>query len=489
MNVTSMEKKEKNRLKLVVEVEGEKFEAAVNTAYRKNSGSIYVPGFRKGKAPRKIIEGMYGASIFHEDAVNLLYPEAYDFAVEQEGLNVVGQPAIEDVNISDDKVLTIEFSLTLYPEVTMGEYKGLTAPKETVTVTDEDIQAEMDAARKRNARIVSVERPAQDGDTAVIDFEGFLDGVPFEGGKGEGFSLVLGSGQFVPGFEPQVVGMAIGGEKDIDITFPEEYAPDLAGKDVVFKVKLIEVKESVLPELDDEFAKDVSEFDTLEEYKNNIKEKLIEQREQSAQQEWENKLMSAAADNMEADIPDVMVEERLNSMLEDYSYQLSNSGMTLENYVQMMGMTMDMFRSSMQTSALYQVKMDLVTAKIAELENIEVSDEDLNAEYDKMAESYGMDVEKIKAAVQTELLIKDLRLRKAAQFVIDTGIAGEMPKEEEPSEEKKKSAPKKAASKKTAAEKVETTESTETEAEAAPKAPKRTAKKAAEKAPEAESAE
>lgn len=487
MNVTSVERKENNQMKLVVEVENEKFEAAVNTVYRRNRGSIYVPGFRKGKAPRKIIEGMYGTSIFYEEAIDLLYPEAYEFAVEQEKLNVVGRPAIEEVNVSDDKALTIVFSVALYPEVTMGEYKGLTAPKQAAEVTDEDIQAEVESLRKRNGRIVSAERAAIDGDTAVIDFEGFLDGVPFDGGKSEGYSLVLGSGQFVPGFEEQVVGMEPGQEKDITVTFPEDYTPELAGKDVIFKVKLLEVKETILPEADDEFAKDVSEFDTLEEYKNSLRENLLKEREQSAQQEWENKLAEIAVENMQADIPDAMVEERQDSILEDYSRQLSGSGMNLENYVQMMGMTMDMFRGSVRSAALSQVKMDLAAAKIAELENMEISEDELNAEYDKMAESYGMEAEKIKAAVPSDMLIKDLSMKKAMQLVVDTGIVGEPAKEE--SAEEAKSEKKKAAPKKVALKKQENAEKAEQDAEAEQETPKKTTRKTAKKTDEEAEAE
>ena len=331
MIVKNIEKKEHNLVNFTVEIDPKEFDSAVNRAYLKNKKSIYVPGFRKGKAPRMVVEGYYGADVFYEDALESLYPLAYELAVNEDKFKPVGRPTVADVNIGDDKTVTITFESAEYPEVTLGQYRGLEAVKTVQPVTDDEINADIDRMRERNARMITVDRPAENGDIAVIDYEGFDDGKPFEGGKGEDHQLTLGSGSFIPGFEEQVVGMSAGEEKEINVTFPEQYhAKDLAGKPVVFKVKVKEVQVKELPELDDEFAKDVStEFDTLDQLRADVKARLEKGREDAAENLFRENLLQKAIDNMQVDIPDAMVEEKVDQMVEDYSNNMRQYGMTL----------------------------------------------------------------------------------------------------------------------------------------------------------------
>ena len=322
MILKNVENKENNTAAFVVESDAAEFAKAVNDAYLKNRSSISIPGFRKGKAPRAVIEGMYGPEVFYQDAMDELAPAAYEFGIKEAGLRVVGAPSISDVDITDDKTVAYTFSISVYPEVTLGQYKGLEAPKAAVEVSDADVEAELNSVRKRNARMLDIDdREARMGDTANIDFDGYLDGERFDGGKAEGYALELGSNSFVPGFEDQVVGMKIGEEKDINITFPKDYTPELAGKDVVFKVKLNSLTTPELPELDDEFAKDVSEFDTLEEYKNSIRENLSKVRTERAEADFRNEIMHQAAENITADIPAVMIDEKVEDILRNYASQ------------------------------------------------------------------------------------------------------------------------------------------------------------------------
>ncbi len=463
MKVTSVEKKEKSTVELTVQVDAETFEAAVQKAYLKNRGRISVPGFRKGKAPRKIIEGMYGASVFYEDAVNAVYPDAYAEAVKEQGLDDVGYPQVELVDVGKEG-LTFKALVSVRPEVKLGAYKGLTAEKEAAKVTEKDIDGELKPYIDRATRLVSVKRKAKKGDTAVIDFEGFDNGTAFEGGKGTNYELKLGSGTFVPGFEEQVTGMKAGEEKDLDITFPEDYHKDLAGKAVVFHVKVNEVKEAQVPEVDDEFAKDVSEFETLADFRKDLGEKLAQRREQQAQSDFENQVMEQLVENMECDIPDGMVEVRLDRLLEDYAVRLQSQGLSLEQYQQMMGMDGAMMRASMKPAALRQVQLELVLGAVADAEKLEVSQEELDAEYARLAEQYGLEAEKVKLAVPADDLKRDLRLKKANDFVLAQAKVGKP---------KKKAAPRKAAKK----------EESETAGELAPETaekPKRTRKKKAE---------
>ena len=452
MKVNSVEAKEKSTVELTIQVEAEQFEAAVQKAYLKNRGRINVPGFRKGKAPRKIIESMYGTGVFYEEAVNALYPEAYEAAVKEQGLDDVGYPKIEVVDMGKEG-FTFKALVSVRPEAKLGQYLGITAPKEEPSVTEEDIDGELKPYIDRATRLVSVKRKAKKGDTAVIDFEGFDNGTPFEGGKGENYDLKLGAGMFVPGFEEQVIGMKAGEEKDLDITFPEDYHADLAGKAVVFHVKVNEVKEAQAPEVDDEFAKDVSEFETLAEFRKDLGDKLLERRKVQAQNDFENAVLEQLVEGMECEIPDGMVEVQTDRLMEDYAMRLRSQGMDMNTYLQMMGMTPEMMRASAKPSALRQVQVELALTAVVKAEGIEVSDEECQAEYARMAEQYSMEEDKVKAAVPVEGLKKDLALKKANDLVLEKAVPGPAPAKEEkkPAEAK----PKRTRKKKTEEPKAE----------------------------------
>lgn len=427
MKVTSVEKKEKSTVELTIQIEAEEFEAAVQQAYLKKRSSINVPGFRKGKSPRKIIEGMYGTGVFYEDAINAVYPGAYEQAIKEQNLDDVGYPKMEIVDVGKDG-FTFKALVSIRPEVKLGAYKGLTASKEESKVTDEDIDNEMKPYINRATRLVSVDRQAKMGDTAIIDFEGFDNGTPFEGGKGENYELKLGSGSFVPGFEDQIVDMKAGEEKDINITFPEDYHPELAGKPVVFHVKVNEVKESQAPEVDDEFAKDVSEFETLEAFRKDLKEKLVDRRSKQAQADFENRIMEQLVENMECDIPDGMVEVQLDKLMDDYAMRLQSQGISMEDYQKMMGTNGDMVRSSARPTALRQVQMQLALTAVAEAEKLEVSAEEYEAEVNRLAEQYDLKAEQVKNIIAEEDLKKDLMLKKASDLVVAEAKVGKAAK-------------------------------------------------------------
>ena len=465
MNVKSVEKQEKSAVELVIEIGGEEFEAAVQKAYLKQRSKINVPGFRKGKAPRKIIEGVFGSGVFYEDAINELYPKAYAEAVEQEKLDVVSWPNVEVLEAGKDG-LTFKATVTVRPEVKLGEYKGLTAEKEEVKITDEDIDNELKPYINRASRMVTVEREAQNGDTVVIDFEGFKDGIPFDGGKAEGHSLELGSGAFIPGFEDQLVGTKAGDEKDVNVTFPEEYhAEELAGAPVVFKVKVHEVKEKQLPTVDDEFAKDVSEFDTLEAFKKDLADKLTERREAQAKRAFEAAIMEQVMDNMEVEIPDAMVAYETDQMVEDMARRIQAQGIPFEQYMAMTGMTIDIVRSQAAAAAMERVRRDLALGAVVAAENIEISDEDLEAEYKRLADEYHMELDQVKAAAPAEDVKKGLAIQKAEQVIYDSAKVGKAP-----------------AKKKTTKKKAEEAEGEAAEGEEKPKK-RRTTKKKTEEAP------
>ena len=447
MTVKNCEKLEKSQVALTIEVGAAEFEAAVEKAYQKMRRKINVPGFRPGKAPRKMIERMYGAEVFFEEAINIAFPEAYEAAVEQEKLQVVGYPAVEMVGEVTKDGFTFKATAPVYPEVTLGEYKGLKAEKPEVKVTAADVDERLKTLADRNTRLVSVDREAKSGDTAVIDFEGFLNGKPFEGGKGENHNLELGSGSFVPGFEDQVIGMKAGEEKDINITFPENYHEDLAGKAVVFKVKVHEVKEKEVPEMDDEFAKDVSEFDTLKDLKADLKKKITEERQKDADRAFEENLMNQVAENITADIPDVMVENQARQYLDNFKAQISRQ-FPYEEYKKMTGMDDEKLLADAKEPALRQVKMDLAVAAIIKAENIEVSDEDVEAEYKKMAEQFGMDVDMVKKYLVKEQVQDQLLSQKAVAVVVDSATA-EKPKKAAKKEEAAEGEEKKPAKKTT----------------------------------------
>ena len=424
MSVKSCERLDKSKVALTIEADAAAFEAAINKAYLQQRSKISVPGFRPGKAPRKMIESMYGAEVFYEEAVNILLPDAYEAAVKEQELKVVGYPEVELESCGKDGVV-FKCTVAVYPEVTLGQYKGLEAPKAEVNVTDEDVDNRLNEMADRNSRLVSVEREIQKGDTADIDFEGFDNGVPFDGGKGENFDLEIGSGSFVPGFEDQLVGMKAGEEKDIDITFPENYHADLAGKAVVFKVKVHEVKEKEVPAMDDEFAKDVSEFDTLKDLKADLKKKITEERQKDADRVFEENLMNQVAENITADIPDVMVENQAHQYLDNFKAQISRQ-FPYEEYKKMTGMDDAKLLEEAKEPALRQVKMDLATAAIIKAENIEASDEDVEAEFAKMAEQFGMDVEMVKKYLSKEQVHDQILTQKAVAVVVD-GATAEKP--------------------------------------------------------------
>ena len=422
MSVKSCEKLDKSKVALTIEADAAAFEAAINKAYLKQRGKISVPGFRPGKAPRKMIESMYGAEVFYEEAVNILLPDAYEDAVKEQELKVVGYPEVELESCGKDGVV-FKCTVAVYPEVTLGQYKGLEAPKAEVNVTDEDVENRLNEMADRNSRLVSVEREIQKGDTADIDFEGFDNGVPFDGGKGENFDLEIGSGSFVPGFEDQLVGMKAGEEKDIDITFPENYTPELAGKPVVFHVKVNEVKHKEVPAIDDEFAKDVSEFDTLKDLKADIKKKLTAERTESAQRAFEDVLMAKVAEGIEADIPEEMVELQAERMMEQFKQQLASQGIPFDQYLKMTNTAEADFRKQAQGPAADQVKMDLAVEAIIKAEGLEASDEDVESEMKSVAEKYGMDLDTVKKYLRPEDVKEQVIREKVVKLVADNAVA------------------------------------------------------------------
>ena len=444
MLVKNVEKKENNTAIFQVEIDADAFEQAVNKAYKKLKNSIYVAGFRKGKAPRVVIEGMYGSDIFHEEAVQEIAPEAFDFAVGEEKLETVGTPSVADFSVDENKVCTITFTTDLYPAVTLGEYKGLEAPYAEPEVKDVEIDGQLEATRKRNARYVDVERPVQNGDTIVLDFEGFVGGVPFEGGKAENYSLEIGSGSFIPGFEDQLVGMSAGQEGEVNVTFPEQYDPKLAGKDATFKVKVHAVREPQLPELDDEFAKDVSEFDTLDEYKADLKAKTLERKRQNAEMDFKNAVVTEAIDRMEVTVPASMIDEKADEFLMNYSDSmgLPRGRVSRADLIKALGFTEESYAAMMRPVAERQVKADLLFDAVAKAEGLEATDEDKEEFYKRLAEDYGEDAEKIKGMIDEKLMVQDIVRRKAADILYDSAVKTEpKPEEEKPAEETSEEAP------------------------------------------------
>ncbi len=424
MEVKSIEKKEKNSAEITVSVSPEEFEAALVKVFNKNRKSIQIPGFRKGKAPRKIVEAMYGESVFYEDAINEVAPDAYFYSVKEKELKVVANPSIEDAKVEDDKSLTLKFNAVLYPEVELGQYKGLEAVRKAVKVDPAEIDMEVDQLRERNATVQTAERPAKFGDTVVIDYEGFIDGVPFEGGKGEKHDLEIGSNSFIPGFEIQLIGASAGDDTEVNVTFPEDYhAENLKGKPAVFKCHVHEVKEKLLPEADDEFAKDVSEFDTLADFRKNIEDKLIKQKESKTRDDFLDLLLAQVVDGMKVDLNDAMVEQRAQQMVEDMAQRIQNQGISFDTYLSWMGTNLADFTKSQQVTAEKTIRQELALKKIADLEGITVSDEDKEEELKKLAEQYGMDVDTIKNFMDTDMMEESILYKKAADFIIDNAVA------------------------------------------------------------------
>ena len=422
MNVKSVEKNG-NQATIVVEISKDLMEKGAEKAYLKSRKNIMLPGFRKGKAPRKMIEAMYGAHVFYEDGLEEIFPEIYEEAVVKQDLKAIGRPSLTDMNINDDGSVTITIATDVYPEVTLGDYKGLEVEKAEVAVSDEQVAAELDRMAQNVASTETVERAAQMGDTANIDFEGFDNGVAFDGGKGDNFDLKLGSGSFVPGFEEQIVGMTAGEEKDIDITFPEDYHAELAGKPVVFHVKLNKVTETVVPALDDEFAKDVSEFDTLDELKADIRAKALEQAQKNADSAFENACVEKAAENTTVEMPNALIEAELDNQMERFGYQLQMSGYSMEQYAKMMGGDLATMRNAFRPAAEKQAKINVTLEKIGEVEEIAITDEDINAEYESLASQYQLELDKVKGMVPAEEITASLKVRKAIKVIVDSAVA------------------------------------------------------------------
>ncbi len=422
MNIKSNERNG-NKVTIVVEIDKELMESGVQKAYLKARKNIAIPGFRKGKAPRKMIESMYGAHVFYEDGLEEIFPEVYDFAVVKQDVKAVGRPSLTDMDISEEGIVTLTLTTDVYPEVTLGDYKGLKIEKAKANVTDEQVQAELDRMAQNVASTETVDRAAEMGDTANIDFEGFDNGVPFNGGKGDNFDLKLGSNSFVPGFEEQIVGMSAGEEKDIDITFPEDYHAELAGKAVVFHVKVNKVTATNVPAQDDEFAKDVSEFETLEDLKADIRAKALESAQKQIDNAFEQACVDKAAENTTVDMPASMIEMELDNQMERFGYQLQMSGYSMEQYAKMMGGDMAGMRNAFRPAAEKQAKINVTIAKIAEVEGITVSEEEMNAELESVAKQYDMDVEKVKDLIPAEELKTSLESRKAIQVIVESAVA------------------------------------------------------------------
>lgn len=445
MILKNVENKENKTATFQVESDAAEFESAVNGAYLKNKASINIPGFRKGKAPRAVVEGMYGAEVFYQDAMDELAPKAFEFGLDESKLRMVGTPSIIDVNVTDDRTASYTFEVTLYPEVTLGQYKGLEAERKDESVSDEDVDNELNSVRKRNARMIDIDdRAAEMGDTVDIDFDGYLDGERFDGGKAEGYSLELGSNSFVPGFEDQIVGMKIGEEKDIDITFPENYTPELAGKAVVFKIKLNGITTPELPELDDEFAKDVSEFDTLDEYKGSLRENLEKRKKDEAENDFRANVLKQAVNNLKAEIPECMILEKVEQTIRDYA---SNFGMTdrsvpLENLKEMMGLSDEVVENNIRPAAEFQVKTDLLLDKIKDEEKLEVTEEAFNEYLNKVAEDVKATADQLKNYFG-EAFIKAEQLKEmATNLIVDSAKVKAAETEEKPKKTRKPRAPK-----------------------------------------------
>ena len=418
---------EKNMVKLVIEASAEEFEAGLNAAYNKNKNKISVPGFRKGKAPRKMIEQLYGSQIFFEDAANEIIPDAYADAAKESGLDIVSQPKVSIEQLEAGKPFIFAAEVAVRPEVELGEYKGVEVTNADAEVTDADVEEELKKVQDQNSRTVSVEdRAVKDGDMTVIDFEGFIDGEAFDGGKGENYPLTIGSHSFIDTFEEQMIGMNIGEEKELNVTFPEDYhAENLKGKPATFKVTVKEIKEKQLPELDDDFAQDVSDFDTLAEYKDDLKKKIAERKESEAKAKKESEAIEKVVEAAKMDIPQAMIDTQVNRMLEDFAMRLQQQGLSVEQYFQYTGMTADKIMEEMKPEAVKRIKNSLVLEAVAKAENIEVSEEEFEAELQKMADMYKMEIEKIKEFMQdaeAKQMKDDIAIQKAVELIVSSAV-------------------------------------------------------------------
>lgn len=435
-----VEKLEKNMAKLTIEVSAEEFDAAIEQAYQKDKKKISLPGFRKGKAPRKMIEKMYGTGVFYEDAANIVIPKAYSEAAKECGEEIVSQPEISVTQIGAGQPFIFTAEVALKPAVTLGDYKGVEVEKTPVEVSEEEVDKEVDKERENNSRTIDVDdRAVEKGDMIKLNFEGFVDGTPFEGGKAEDYSLTIGSGSFIPGFEDQLIGAKIGEEVEVNVTFPEEYhAAELKGKPAAFKCTVNEIKVKELPEADDEFAKDVSEFDTLAEYKDDIRAKLLEKKTADAKREKQNKTVAKAVENATMEIPEAMITEQVRRMADDFARRLQSQGLSMDQYMQFTGLTMDALAQQMRPEALKRIQNSLVLEAIAKAENIEVSDEKVNEEIEKMAAAYKMEADKLKELIgdaEKEQMKSDLAIQAAVDMITDAAVEVEAAKEEEKTEE------------------------------------------------------
>ena len=427
MSFTVEVMEEKNMMKLVIETTAEEFEKGLNEAYNKNKNKITIPGFRKGKAPRKMIEKLYGAEIFYEDAANAIIPEAYAQAAEESKLEIVSQPKIEVVELEQGKPFVFSAAVAVKPEVELGQYKGVEVTKVETEVTDEDVANELKKIQEQNSRTISVaERAVKDGDMTVIDFEGFVDGEAFEGGKGENYPLTIGSHSFIDNFEDQIIGMNIGDEKEINVTFPEEYhAEELKGKPATFKVKVNEIKEKQLPELDDDFAQDVSDFDTMDAYKESLVKQIADRKANEAKAKKEDEAMEKIIEAAKMDIPEAMVDTQVNRMAEDFARRLQQQGLSIEQYFQYTGMTAQKVLEDMKPEALTRIKSRLVLEAIVKAENIEISEDEVNVELQKMADMYKMELDKVKELMgenEEKQIKEDLAVQKAVDLIVDTAV-------------------------------------------------------------------
>lgn len=422
MALKSSNKAETNVYELEITVDAATFTEACKSAFMKQRKSIQIPGFRKGKATQGMVEKVYGEGAFYEEALEIVYPQAVQSAIDEAGLKIVAQPELTDVPVmSKAEGVEMKLKVTVYPEVKLGDYKGLEGKMLDTEATDDDIAEELKNMQDRNSRLITVEdRAAEMGDTAEIDFEGFVDGKAFDGGKGENYPLELGSGSFIPGFEEQVAGHKPEEEFDVNVTFPEEYDAKLAGKDAVFKCKIHEIKTKELPDLDDEFAKDVSEFDTLDELKDDLKKQIAERKEKNARTDFENQLLEQVVDNMEVEIPEIMFEQKCDEMIQDYGYRLQMQGIDLDTYLGYLGQTKDQFKAQFMDGAKHQVKVELALTAIIEAEELEASEDEIDAEVAKLAEQYGMEADQIKSAVPAEQIAKDVNTRKAVDLIVDS---------------------------------------------------------------------
>lgn len=437
MNVQNIEKKEHNIVTFQVKVDAAAFDAEVNKVYLKNKSQLYVAGFRKGKAPRQVIEGMYGSQIFYEEAIENCADSAFVFGVQENDFECVGKPSIVDVKVTEEKEVVYTFQTALYPEVKLGQYRGLEVPMDHSAFDEARVDEEMQNVRKRNARLIDVERPVQMGDQIVLDFDGYVDGEQFEGGKAEDYDLEIGSNTFIPGFEEQLIGAEIGEEREINVTFPEEYVEHLAGKPAVFKVKIKSVKEPELPELDDELAKDISDFDTMAEYIDHVREDLKKKHEMEQESSYAGRLMQAAIDNLEVDIPEPMIEEKLDEQLRNYGMSMGMGNVSKEQMLEAMQVDEQTFQTMMRPQATFEIMTDLLLDTIIKEENIELEESEIEKTYADMAKEYGMEAEKLKDYINEDIMRQDLKRRKAAAIIRDTAVD----KEPEPAEETAEEAP------------------------------------------------